>query len=68
VRLLYSTQEAFMMKDELKFYSRNRSWLNKTYCNEYILIHGCRVVGHLLIQECGKKTFQPRVYNPMVVL
>jgi len=35
-----------MMKDELKFYSRNRSRLNKTYGNEYILIHGCRVVGH----------------------
>jgi len=35
-----------MMKDELKFYSRNRSRLNKTYCNEYVLIHGCRVVGH----------------------
>ncbi len=76
-----------MMKDELKFYSRNRSRLNKTYRNEYILISGCRVVGHfsspkeaykvacknfpnedVLIQECGKETFQPRVYNPMVVL
>ncbi|MDR0516601.1 MAG: hypothetical protein LBH25_06100 [Fibromonadaceae bacterium] len=76
-----------MMKDELKFYSRNRSRLNKTYQNEYILIHGCRVVGHfgsskeayktacknfpkedVLIRECGKKSFQPLVYNPMVAL
>jgi len=76
-----------MMRDELKFYSRNSSRLNKTYRNEYILINGCRVVGHfsspkeaykaacknfpnedVLIQECSKETFQPRVYNPMVVL
>ncbi|GBU24552.1 hypothetical protein R83H12_01186 [Fibrobacteria bacterium R8-3-H12] len=76
-----------MMKEEIKFYSRNRSRLNKAYCGEYILIYGKRVVGHfaspkdaykaacknfpkedVLIQECSKKTFQPVVYNPMVVL
>jgi hypothetical protein len=34
------------MKEEIKFYSRNRSRLNKTYCGEYILIHGKRVVGN----------------------
>jgi len=35
-----------MMKEEIRFYSRNRSRLNKAYCGEYILIHGKRVVGH----------------------
>jgi hypothetical protein len=76
-----------MMKDEIKFYSQNRSKLNRAYGGKYILIHGKRVVGHfaspkeaykaackdfpnedVLIKECGKKVFQPVVYNPMVVL
>jgi len=44
-----------MMKDEIKYYSRNRSRLNKTYYGEYILIHGKRVVGHFAsIKEAYK--------------
>jgi len=35
-----------MMKEEIRFYYRNRSRLNKAYCGEYILIYGKRVVGH----------------------
>ncbi|MCL2282811.1 MAG: hypothetical protein FWC26_05790 [Fibromonadales bacterium] len=44
-----------MMQDELKFYSRNRSRLNKTYCDEHILIHGGQVVGHFKSPKAAYK-------------